>query len=67
MVRRDRYLVTEGFWVSQTWGFTWKAGKGNGMLKPEGWVAKSRSIGVTGKLWGQMNGGNEGNRGSHFG
>ena len=44
-------LVIEGFWMSQTQGSTWEAGKENSMLVLVlGWMARRRSRGTVGKL-----------------
>lgn len=43
-------LATNRFWVSQIWGFTWTAGKGDNMLEPVGWVARRKRRGAAGEL-----------------
>lgn len=39
-------LATVGFGVSQIWGSTREAGKGNDMLEPTGWVVRRRKRGA---------------------
>ena len=42
-------LAMEGFWVSQTWGSTWEAGRGKDTLGLGGWEARGRRSRATGE------------------